>query len=229
MTAKDEARRAATRPEGAGRRTAHDEVYQALRTRLIEGALEPGAALTLRGVAAELEVSMTPAREAVRRLVAERALALTASGRILVPVPDHAALDALFTARRLLEPELARRAAGTTDDHAALADRLRVLDAATDAAIAAGDVEGYVRANTAFHAALYATASAPALVALVESVWLQTAPTMRRVYGRMGTGAMHDYHADAIAALEQGDTDALVRAIAADVGQGAALAAELSA
>ena len=47
--------------------------------------MAPGEALTLRGVAGELGVSMTPAREAVRRLAAEGALAMSASGRVSAP------------------------------------------------------------------------------------------------------------------------------------------------
>jgi DNA-binding GntR family transcriptional regulator len=49
---------------------AHERVYKALRRRILSGEIKPGDALTLRGVAAELGVSMTPAREAVRRLAA---------------------------------------------------------------------------------------------------------------------------------------------------------------
>ena len=37
----------------------------------MHGDLPPGQALTLRGLGKEYGVSMTPAREAVRRLVAE--------------------------------------------------------------------------------------------------------------------------------------------------------------
>ena len=46
---------------------AHDRVYRQLRTRIMHGDLAPGQALTLRGIGKEYEVSMTPAREAVRR------------------------------------------------------------------------------------------------------------------------------------------------------------------
>ncbi len=40
----------------------------------MHGEIGPGEALTLRGIASGFGVSMTPAREAVRRLVAEGAL-----------------------------------------------------------------------------------------------------------------------------------------------------------
>ena len=50
---------------------AHERVYRTLRTQVMIGELAPGQALTLRGIARTFGVSMTPAREAVRRLVAE--------------------------------------------------------------------------------------------------------------------------------------------------------------
>jgi DNA-binding GntR family transcriptional regulator len=64
---------------------AHDRLYRSLRTRIMHGELLPGQALTLRGVGKEYEMSMTPVREAMRRLVAEGALSLSSSGRITTP------------------------------------------------------------------------------------------------------------------------------------------------
>lgn len=60
--------------------SAHDRVYRGLRSRIMHGEILPGVALTLRGIGAEYEVSMTPARESVRRLVAEGALTMSSSG-----------------------------------------------------------------------------------------------------------------------------------------------------
>ena len=200
----------------------HERVYRALRGRILEGALEPGRPLTLRGLAEALSVSMTPAREAVRRLVAERALALTETGRVLVPDPDARALAELFAARALLEPERARRALPGID--AARAACLAEIDERIGRAVAAGDAGGYVAANTRFHATLYEAAEAPALMALVESVWLQTAPALRRVYERAGGGGQ-DFHEAALAAIAARDADALAAAIRADVEQGAQMLA----
>ena len=55
---------------------AHERLYRSLRQKVMHGELAPGQPITLRGLAAEYGVSMTPAREAVRRLAAEGALVL---------------------------------------------------------------------------------------------------------------------------------------------------------
>ncbi|MBY8977881.1 GntR family transcriptional regulator [Rhodobacteraceae bacterium NNCM2] len=196
----------------------HERVYRTLRGEILHGAMSPGEALTLRGIAERLSVSMTPAREAVRRLVAERALEMTASGRVIVPRPDAARLDELFQARLLLEPELARRAGERALP--SLRAELAGIDAKIDDDLISGDAAAYIHHNTRFHERLYRAAEAPALLALVESVWLQTAPMMRRVYGRLGTREMTDYHEAALAALAARDSDALAAAIHADVAQG---------
>jgi len=200
---------------------AHERVYRDLRDRILAGEMAPGDSVTLRGLAQRLDVSMTPAREAVRRLVAERALEMTQSGRVSVPVPDAGRLAELFRARELLEPELALRAMPNVDKQTI--SRMQAIDATIDRCLAEGDAAGYVRSNTDFHATLYALADAPALLALVESVWLQTAPFMRRIYGRLGTAALADYHEAALAALAARDGQALAAAIREDVAQGAAL------
>lgn len=200
----------------------HDWVYRTLRRRIMGGGLAPGQAVTLRGLAADLSVSMTPAREAVRRLVAERALEMTPTGRAAAPHMTRARFEELTEARELLEPALARRAAPFVDK--ALIARLKLLNEQLDSHITSGDAAAYVAGNAEFHAALYDRASAPALMALVESVWLQTGPFMRLVYGRLGTRSLTDNHAAAIAALEAGDAEALAEAIRADVGQALTLA-----
>ena len=68
------------------RNAAHDRVYRSLRGLVMHGEIAPGQAMTLRGIGQTYGVSMTPAREAVRRLVAEGALTLSGSGRISTPV-----------------------------------------------------------------------------------------------------------------------------------------------
>ena len=46
---------------------AHERLYRTLRQQVMHGELPPGQAMTLRGLGKQFGVSMTPAREAVRR------------------------------------------------------------------------------------------------------------------------------------------------------------------
>lgn len=202
--------------EGAG--PAHERVYKALRRRILHGEMAPGAHVTLRGVAAELGVSMTPAREAVRRLAAEGALAISASGRVSAPILSPARVEELASIRALLEPELAARALPRA--HFSLIERLKRMDAEIDQHLKSGDAAAYVRGNLEFHRTLYLRAHAPAMLALAETVWLQTGPSMRALYARIGMGRVADYHRKAIAALAAGDEAGLRLAIRADVRQG---------
>jgi DNA-binding GntR family transcriptional regulator len=197
---------------------AHERVYRTLRTRVMHGLVAPGAALTLRGVAGEFGVSMTPAREAVRRLVAEGALKLSASGRVSTPELSNERIEELAALRALLEPELASRALPRA--HVALIDRMAAINALIDEMIVKGDASGYVRSNLEFHRTLYLRAQAPAMLALIETVWLQAGPTMRMLYERLQRRQASDNHRKIIAALRAGDEPGLRLAIRMDVTQG---------
>lgn len=197
---------------------AHERVYRTLRARVMHGQVAPGAALTLRGIAAEFGVSMTPAREAVRRLVAEGALKLSASGRVSTPELTAERMEELAALRALIEPELASRALPRA--HLALIDRMQAINSVIDEMIVKGDASGYVRSNLEFHRTLYLRAQAPAMLSLIETVWLQAGPTIRALYEKMQRRQAGEMHRKIIAALRAGDDPGLRLAIRADVTQG---------
>jgi len=209
---------------GAPPGAAHDRVYRALRTRILHGELAPGTPLTLRGLGAEFGVSMTPAREAVRRLVAEGALSLTASGRMTTPELSSDRLEELAALRALLEPELAARALPRA--HFALIERLQTIDRSIADAVSDADAIAYIRANLDFHRTLYLRAQAPAMLALAETVWLQLGPTMRALYDRLRRTEPPRGHRLMIAALKAGDEPSLKLAVRTDVTQGLRLLAQ---
>jgi len=198
----------------------HDQVYQAIRQALITGRIAPGVGVSLRSLAAELGVSPMPVRDAVRRLVAERALAINpANKRLSVPSLTADRLEQLSQARLWVEPELAARAAPRGD--AALIRTLQALDAEVDAALRLGDVDRYMTANHAFHFAIYGRAEADVLLSMAGGLWLQIGPFMRVVFGRVGAdGLAADRHAEALDALKLGDAAGARRAIAADLSEG---------
>ncbi len=197
---------------------AHDRVYRSLRGRIMHGQVAPGTALTLRGIGAEFGVSTTPAREAVRRLVAEGALTLSSSGRVSTPELSNDRIEELAALRALIETELASRALPRA--HFALIDRLQAINNSIGDMVARGDAVGYIRTNLEFHRTLYLRAQAPAMLAMAETVWLQLGPTMRKLYGRQGRTETPSGHRLIVAALRAGDEPGLRLAVRTDVTQG---------
>jgi len=184
----------------------------------MQGEISPGQALTLRGLGREYEMSMTPVREAVRRLVAEGALTLSASGRISTPELSNERIEELASLRALIEVELASRALPRA--HMALIERLQTINLAVAEAVAHRDAVSYIRTNLEFHRTLYLRAQAPAMLAMAETVWLQMGPTMRALYGKLRRTEPPHYHRLIIAALRAGDEPGLRLAVRTDVTQG---------
>lgn len=197
---------------------AHEQVYRQLRSRIMHGEIMPGQALTLRGIGEEFQVSMTPAREAVRRLVAEGALSLSNSGRVATPELSNERIEELAALRALIEVELASRALPRA--HFALIDRLQAINSDVAEAVAHRDAVRYIRTNLEFHRALYLRAQAPAMLAMAETVWLQMGPTMRSLYGRLRRTEPPQGHRQILAALKAGDEPSLRLAVRTDVTQG---------
>ncbi|RJL00693.1 GntR family transcriptional regulator [Paracoccus aestuarii] len=198
--------------------TTHERLYRTLRGQIMLGELPPGRALTLRGIARDHHVSMTPAREAVRRLVAEGALTLSGSGRVATPALSDDRIEELAALRALIEPELAARALPRA--HFALIDRLALMNGRIADAVERHDAVGYIRCNLEFHRMLYLRAQAPAMLAMLETIWLQLGPTMRALYGRVRRNEPPRHHRMILAALRAGDEPALRLAVRADVTHG---------
>jgi DNA-binding GntR family transcriptional regulator len=197
---------------------AHERVYRSLRQKIMHGEMAPAEALTLRGIGKTYDVSMTPAREAVRRLVAEGALSLSSSGRVSTPELSNERIEELATLRAMLEPELASRALPRA--HFALIERLETINNGISQMIVRHDATGYIRMNLEFHRTLYLRAQAPAMLAMTETVWLQMGPTMRSLYGRLNRTEPPHHHRLILAALKAGDEPGLRLSVRTDATQG---------
>jgi len=199
--------------------TLQEWVYRQLRHAIMCGHFVPGHAVTMRGVARMLDVSPMPVREALRRLVAEGALALLPNRRVAVPAMPPARFDELCSARIALETVAAERALpGIDADRLA---RLRDIDAQLDEAIARDDVEGYMLKNLEFHQSLYSAVPSQVLLPLIEGLWLQFGPFMRHVLTKYRSGPYIDRHKEATEAIAARDGYALRVAIEADIRDGA--------
>ena len=209
------------------RETVQERVYAELKTLLMRGRFQPGQALKIAELAAAFGTSHQPVREAIRQLVAERALDAAANRSARVPEWDRARLDDLRKARLAIEGMTAEVAAARATG-ADLARLARILDAEI-AADDAARVEASVAQNQDFHFTLYRLSGSAVLLPIIESLWLQFGPYIRRSAeffdGREGRGAKH--HVEALRALKQRDPAKVRRAIERDIERVFAILAEM--
>lgn len=137
-----------------------DQVYQALRERIVTVGLRPGARLIERDLAAEFEVSRIPLREALQRLAADGLVTAVPGQGSIVTVPTPKDIADLFDVRAGLEPVAARLAAA----NAAPEDLLKL-----QACVLPRDrADSRTEANAAFHRELVAAARNPLLAQIME-------------------------------------------------------------
>lgn len=91
-------------------RTTQERVYFQVRDAILRGKFLPGHPITIRGLAAELNCSPMPVREALRRLTSERALELSDTRRVTVPTMTPEKLAEICAARVALECQAAEQA-----------------------------------------------------------------------------------------------------------------------
>ncbi|MDX6244966.1 MAG: hypothetical protein QOE76_2689 [Frankiales bacterium] len=89
-----------------------DDVYEILKSKLMDNVVEPGARLSIDGLSRDLKVSATPIREALARLESDGLVTKKAHhGYTAAPLIDARTFDELFRMRLLLEPACASWAA----------------------------------------------------------------------------------------------------------------------
>jgi DNA-binding GntR family transcriptional regulator len=93
-----------------------DDVYETIKTMLMDHVIRPGTRISIDGLAREFQVSSTPVREALARLESEGlADKEPLKGYRATPLLTLEEFDDLYRFRRLLEPWAARHAAEVID------------------------------------------------------------------------------------------------------------------
>ena len=206
--------------------TRGNEAYEALRQALISGQFVPGQKLTLRALAGALGMSVTPVREAIHRLTAERALEASANRSVRIPPMTRAKILELRDIRLTVEGLAAARAAENATQNEVR--QLRQLALEIVAARQRKDVAADIAKLTAFQFALYRLSRMPQLVKLIESLWLQTGSCLRLLFPDYIRTLKNDWRGQVIRALEAGDAEAARRAVESDIGPALTFIADLA-
>ena len=136
-------------PEKLGSAPLHENVYQEIRRNLIAGQFQPGEAVTLRGLANQLGTSAMPVREALHRLVAERALDLGPNRTAFVPTVTSRKYAEICEVRIALEGLAAEKAALLIADREL--DRIEKLCIGVSDAAKRHDAVTYFAQNQEMH------------------------------------------------------------------------------
>ena len=126
-----------------------EEVADHVRTRIMSGEVRPGDFIRLDETAASLGVSVTPVREALLTLRGEGLVDLVPRRGYLVSPMSRQDIEDIFwlqaeLSKRIIDRAIPRYEAETLEHHSHLIDDF-------EAASAAGDTDGVVRAQYAIH------------------------------------------------------------------------------
>lgn len=203
-------------------------VLNDLRRQLITGLLAPGDRLSLRSVAEQQRTSMQPVRDAVARLVAERALEVTPKRSVQVPLLSAPRFAELTAIRLAIEGFAVEQAAHRRGGGERAALRRHEAAFRRQGGRAVPDLDAAIVANANLHFAVYRGAGMPALTAIIEGLWLRIGPVLNldmRAGGRLESGVALRCHADLLAAIVAGDAATARAALHEDISSTAAFIA----
>jgi DNA-binding GntR family transcriptional regulator len=195
--------------------TLHERIYRELRRALMSGAVRPGQSLSYRGLAEALGTSPMPVRDAVRRLISERALEALPNRTIAVPTLSTRNIDEIYKIRISLEGLAAEEAAGLVSDR--LVGELETLEDQMEETLKAGDIRRFMDQNWRFHFKIYGAAEMPQLTEVIENFWLQIGPLVSQQAPQTHGDIIFAHHRSAVGALKRRDGPAARAAIAADL------------
>jgi DNA-binding GntR family transcriptional regulator len=201
------------------RETVQARVHGALRHFLMTGRFQPGQALKIHELARAFGTSAQPIRESIRQLVAEKALEALPNRSARVPLVDASRLEDLRRVRLAVEGLAAELGASQ-----ATVDEVATLERVVKAEIQADEemqVETSVALNLEFHFTLYRLSRSTILPSIIENLWLQVGPNIRRAAevfdAREARGAKH--HLEMLDALRRNDAQGVRKAIEQDINR----------
>jgi len=149
-------------------------IEAALTAEIAAGEIAPGTRLDEAGLAARFRASRTPVREALGRLTAQGILVAGERRGTFVAEYSREELAQIFEAMHEIEAACARIAAQRLN----FLSRTEIETAQADcvAAAQAGDRAAYLRANEAFHIAIYRATGNPHMAEIASEFRQRTGP-----------------------------------------------------
>jgi DNA-binding GntR family transcriptional regulator len=206
--------------------TGSDHIYGELKRSIMMGEFEPGQKMRLGQLADAFHTSNMPVREALSRLAVAGALETAPRRSMTIPAADPVRLGNLLDLRRTLEGQALRQAVARASDE--LVEHLARIDAQmhAEARGASPSLQRYLALNHAFHFAVYEACGNPAMLDLIELLWLRYGPMLHLLRNTQMSFSGHRNHALIIRGFETRDAELGARGLDADLTEAAATIAE---
>lgn len=146
----------------------YDQVYEALWSRIVSGEIKPGTRLSDLQWSANLNVSRTPVREAMRKLQQDGVLLPLSRGGYEVLRISAQDLQKLYRCRAVLESLAVREA--TENITKRQTDKLEQLFEQTEQAVAEQKFDRAFKLNTQFHQTIVQYCGNPYLQGLLSNL-----------------------------------------------------------
>jgi DNA-binding GntR family transcriptional regulator len=202
------------RPIEDSKKTIAAIVEERIQQAILEGILPPGARIDQNKLAADLNVSIVPVREALKKLEAEGFVRINPRRGAFVTETSVENMEDLYFARSLMEGEAAFYAAPRLTE----AD-LKSLDRLNDEmnrTLEAHDYEGFSAVNHKFHFAIYSAAGSAYLCNAIATLWdLAVRYRFRYLMLKDQAEIIRQEHLEILNACRAHDGDRLRKAIVA--------------
>lgn len=188
--------------------TSADIAYQRIRKGIMDGSYGLGTPLREEQLAAEIGVSRTPVREALRRLNAEALVEFVPNQGARVARWSQEDLSEIFDLRAMLEGHAAFLAASHRSEAQAskLQDLAQAMSAALHAPGGSPDLEAITTLNSRFHALVQEMTGTRQLPRLIERlIAVPVVITTFRRYSRRGLERSLSHHEQIAEAIAAGD------------------------
>jgi DNA-binding GntR family transcriptional regulator len=187
-----------------------------LREAIQSGQLPPGTHLVLQDLAAELGISYTPVREALRQLQTEGLVTSRPHYGTVVAEHSRKRAEEIYLLRSTLEPLAGSLAAKNATDHQI--DDVAKAYEDLRRAIAEDRLDDVPALNASFHRLLVAASGLPVLAEFIERLWNGVPYQAISLRGRVSDSAKE--HRRILAALKARDADALADELRTHIARG---------
>lgn len=197
--------------------TLQEVVYQQLYDAIIEGKIAPGEKITLRKLANELNVSVMPVREALRRLEAKLFVNVEKNKQITVSELTLSHFMQIFEARLLLEGHAARTASLIRSERS-----VKQLENLQQKIEESEDHDAIMKLNQRFHRVIYQEAKLPVFLDMIDSLWERVSPYFYIYSKNQEAGwqkGFYDYHTGMIEGMREKNPDKVYKWLERDLSE----------